>query len=918
MPRKSTKKKEGGRPAEYTIDEVRKLERSFLGEKEQQQSDPVPQGQCIDYAMAALRSCSEVSRDLNVSEFRHLCLAFYWLYAAVENSGGANSRAKSIISDLLRDYYDSILGELADLDGLQKRVPGEQAEDGSDASIIDLLDSRRRGGMRVPGSEKDDQDTLNFIVSARLTAIMGELMDWYAANGGTYADDSDLPPFVPEECALLMRFHEPLFADVDVPDRRPDVLRYKGPADPDFAGQIADDVPPQDNDSFSELSATLIVDFFERMRSEQDKVLLSGFGVPAEAATLIALGYLNGRDMAFSLEKAGFWLRYAMALGSPRAWLLHAVFFSKVGRSYLTDADGTGYTMYVSDLMQAAKLCWASHQAESPFFRHGPRPVTYYDEGGGQASIMASAINSLVNAALTLREVQLDRGHSRPELAAEISMLFDKALHGVPVQDPALCAAAAGLALLTPERVGSAEFRKIWNAWAEPGRSGKVPRMPKDPEDFSSGLIRALMPEHQRLVEITGQGISDSSCKAHRKVLEKLAADGFAKPLTLIDEQDTSPSRIELWRMAAELGSPLASCNYAYILLGEGRPADAEKPALAALRGGIPQAYYVLAKAYLSSGKTELGCTCMRYAACYMMPEARALVETLKSHGLYKPLPYMKDLDELEELAETDRTACSILSAMTMCGAVLPRDRVRSLKLMNDCVKMGDSEVAGQISYLTCDIWHDVPGYACVPDMSEALNCMYRFQMGFLGMADEEGSGEKAVGICRRMLKHLDEGKTWLEKGIRDQLKSGGGWAWMPTIGEPKGAAPTELHGLLALCEDYMEILTEERSGLCGGKMDDILVSESGWALDELCKPEALCWRRVRAECALFTALRGLGGVRLDAARRFAVEGFNCGSVICGVILGTSLAPAASDLGRSFRDENLLDSDTLLVPEMDQ
>ena len=915
MPRKNTNTKKASRQRSFTASEVQELERRLTLE-DVPPADPVPQGLCIDYAQAALRGLGEVSRDANDEEFHDLCLAFYWLYAAVENSGGASTRAMALISDLLRDYYDSLLKELAEQDGAPRRAPGEQPEDGSDESIIDLIETRRRGGMQVPGSEREDQETLNFMVNARLNAVMGDVLN-AGADGGDAEAPMEAPPFVPEECALLMRFHEPAFLKVDIPQRRSDVLRCSG-ISPDFAGQIADDIPPQDNDSFSELSATIIIDFFEIMRGVTDKVLLSGFGVPAEAATMIAMGYLNGRDMAYSLEKAGFWLRYAMALGSPRAWLLHAVFFSKIGRSYLSDADGTGYTAYCSDLIQAAKLCFASHLGDGAFFRYGPRVVASYEDGGRQVQLIASVVNSLINAALTLRELQLDRGRSRPELYEEITDLFGKACQSAPADDPALRAAAAGFVLMCPDCLDLPGMQDIWKAWGAPGRNGKAPKSPARAEEFSSALIRALIPDFEDLVVITGQGISDSRCKAHRKVLERMGAQGFARPYTLMDSGKDGEGRVDNWRKAADLGSPIASCNFAYSMMAANHPEAAEAPALSAVRGGVPQAFYVLASCYLSQGKVELGCTCMRYAEFYLMPEAAAMVDMLKDKGLYKPLPYMSDLEELEKLAATDRTACSLFSAIMMCGGVLPRDRVGSLRLMKDCADMGDPDVAGQIAYLTADIWHDVPSYTCMPDLSEALISMYRYHIGCLGR-DTDSDGERAVQICVRMLKHLYAGKTWLERGIADEIRSGGGWAWMPMLGDPPWAVQPGKHGLLQLAQDYIEILTEERSYACADGVSRESVSESGRALSELLSnPEASSWRRLKAECGLFTALRGLGGVRLKAARNFAIEGFNCGSEMCGVILGTSLAPVASSLERSFRDENLLDSDTLSVPEMDQ
>ncbi|MGN0908280.1 MAG: hypothetical protein ACI4NA_01550, partial [Succinivibrio sp.] len=110
----------------------------------------------------------------------------------------------------------------------------------------------------------------------------------------------------------------------------------------------------------------------------------------------------------------------------------------------------------------------------------------------------------------------------------------------------------------------------------------------------------------------------------------------------------------------------------------------------------------------------------------------------------------------------------------------------------------------------------------------------------------------------------------------------------------------------------------EDRAYAMGGARDPLLVTELGQGLEALCSKESLQWRRMRAECGLFTALRGTGGVRLKAARRLAVEGFNCGSELCGVLLGTGLGPVASDLGRSFRDEALLDADAILVADMDQ
>lgn len=922
MPTKRSKNKAKIKTSalKFTQELVRELEDRITGERAPE-SDVVDSDKCIEYAKSAIRKNANLGKDGNDDEFSDLCRAFYWLYAAYENSGCESGQASAMMADLLRDYYEESLNNQAGLEGKQAEdsftggAEGEERLSEPGSAFANFVKSQ------VVAAHSDvnrfDERTINFMVNARLTSVMQDIADDMDSE-----DENDNPPlFVPEECMLLLRFHEPAYSVVDKPSRHTDLIRYSGiDGNPDFAIQIAEFLADKTNNDYFGHSNSLIRGFLEVLGTTRDKDLMFGIGVPAEAGTMIALGFLNGCDMEYSPEKANFWLRYAMTLGSPRAWFLHALFFSKTGRIFSGEDDCQGYILYASDLIQAVRLCQANHEASGNFFRFGPRMITCFYENGKQRNIECSLINSLVNVGLVLRDGGLDLVESVPEFSDQLVYLFLRSYATIGRDDPALRAAAAGLALINYNFAQTEVFAEFCDGRTKPKR--KKIKSGNDQLDaleetfaLSSGIIRGLVNQHPDLVTLSALYISPGNLPSHKSVIETYASRGYARAIAMLALKGSGHPDFNMIKKAADLGQPLCGSNYAFLLINEGKGAEAEKYALLSLRNGLMQAYYALGLTYLNTGRTELGCTCMRYAADYLFPPAITLLEDLKKKHQYRPLPFMRDLESLEKLSETSASACKVLSAISMMGFILPKDRVSALMYIRKSARLGDFDSSSHLCGLFSDIWHDVPQYSCVPDISEGYRSRSRY-LSFLSETDDP-QADHVMNITKKMRDDILKGGTWLERDIAVQIESSAecGWLLDPDSDPNLASHP---HGLLPLCQDFLEMLTIERSHIESElKINDPL-SRAGRALKELTGKKDDQWRRIRTECGMLTAMRGLSGIRVQAIRRLALEGFNCDSDLCAVVLGTELGPVFSELGHSFIKNDDDTHDTVVETSMDQ
>ena len=580
MPTKKNRSKDKTRSAnsalKFTPKLVRELEDHLTGER-LPECHEVDSDKCIEYARNAIRKNANLSKDGNDDDFSDLCRAFYWLHAAYENSGAKSEQACAMMSDLLRDYYEESLNNQAGLDGkkaedsLTGGAEGDERFTEPGSAFTDFVKSQVVAAHA--DANRFDERTINFLVNARLTSVMQDIADDMDSE-----DENDNPPlFVPEECMLLLRFHEPAYTVVDKPDRHKELIRYSGiDGDPDFAVQIAEFLADKTNNDYFSHSNSLIRGFLEVLSTTRDKDLMFGIGVPAEAGVMIALGFLNGCDMEYSPEKANFWLRYAMALGSPRAWFLHALFFSKTGRIFSGEDDCQGYMLYASDLIQAVRLCQANHEASGNFFRFGPRMITCFYENGEQRNIECSLINSLVNVGLVLRDGGLDLVESVPNFSDQLVYLFLKSYATIGRDDPALRAAAAGLALINYTFAQTEVFAGFCDGRAKPKRKNR--KSGNDQLDvleevfgLSSGIIRGLVNQHPDLVTLSALYISPGNLPAHKSVIKNYASRGYARAMAMLALKGSSHPDFNMVKKAADLGQPLCGSNYAFKLINEGK-----------------------------------------------------------------------------------------------------------------------------------------------------------------------------------------------------------------------------------------------------------------------------------------------------------------------------------------------------------
>lgn len=111
-----------------------------------------------------------------------------------------------------------------------------------------------------------------------------------------------------------------------------------------------------------------------------------------------------------------------------------------------------------------------------------------------------------------------------------------------------------------------------------------------------------------------------------------------------------------------------------------------------AIKYDVVYAYYVLYRAYVKSNQ-QLAHSYLRIAAEYMFPEAVRELKVLRQEGSYNPLPYLKCLEEIEDLALKNYHASLFMCDVYTSGSILPVNLERTYfyqrqALLNGCYEL--------------------------------------------------------------------------------------------------------------------------------------------------------------------------------------------------------------------------------------
>ncbi len=172
----------------------------------------------------------------------------------------------------------------------------------------------------------------------------------------------------------------------------------------------------------------------------------------------------------------------------------------------------------------------------------------------------------------------------------------------------------------------------------------------------------------------------------------------------------------------------------------------------------------------------KLAHTYLRYASEYIFPDAIDEYRHLKATGAYTPLPYMQDIEELEEMAETNPQACLILCDMYHSGIFLPANVGKAFEYQQKAILNGYTSFFGYYQSMYKSAYPlDTPQSRYFPTFRKSLDVTYNFIRDENDDAANDNS--PAIFKMKEIINKLLAGKTQLEKDITYNLYHSEFWA---------------------------------------------------------------------------------------------------------------------------------------------
>jgi|GEM_PF-1853409 len=647
-------------------------------------------------------------------------------------------------------------------------------------------------------------------------------------------------------------------------------------------------------------AAALIAQFGEYLVTSADNDFAIGFGMPAEAAYRIAMEYLRGGDLPRSVRRASVWLHYAMAAGSPRAWLAFAVFFEELVHVPEEERQKRSGALYAEALEHAVLLCQAARLPSGAASVHQSHLVLTVRTQEGEEMLEPALLLSLmaVTDVMATRQAGFDLSEAFPYLI-EIARATAAAFGPGPDIAASLCR------LLSIAGTGD------WEKETERLTLEIFP-MKKNPAPGLLGLeiLKPYLGKKRQGVDLTllslGSGILDDpevykACKA-------LSERGYARASFSLASAQWAKQGAEgfdqrLWALCADQGHPVASYNCCVHDIGKGRLDEAEKRAFYALRSRIPQAFFMLYEIFTQKGETELGCTCLRYACEYLMKPALDEAARLKKARLWRPLPFIRDLEKIEERAKKDPVAAGFLGSLYCSGLIVPCDRGRAMEWFRLGAARGEPLSGRHLSASYGQMWDEEPGSFYVMPVGEGIASTSRYGLNGRSIPDPQ-QAERTAGLVKKLYADLRSGKTWLERELMVQCENSPQWDRtlfnvddQDEEEEDEESAPAAAYSFYPCADDYLD-------KICNDQWDDYAFGSEYADDDDL--QASLSWRQtdleyvlpkagdpqygmILAEIRALTALRGVSGPDLKAFEKFAFQGFNADSALCEMLISTDL-----------------------------
>ena len=389
-------------------------------------------------------------------------------------------------------------------------------------------------------------------------------------------------------------------------------------------------------------------------------------GMPAAAAYKIGLAYYFGTDLPHDIDKAGRWLSYAAMVGHPGAIYARQLFILDVAAS----AEEWNAAFAVP-LFQAFKLAYNRESGLSNI-RFDYLYENDVENGTLASDLLYNLLITHINS-LRLGYIQID------DL---IAFLLSPQITEIIFSDIALMKVLlARILLIDNEEIKSYVLQNL----------DKDSNSPQILFDIAIDLLKDAYEKHhcaEALEFLADLLISNKFDLKNEPLIEKAIEERAGADLAFklgsyfwngIDGKQDLQNSEKWWKKAAELGSSLALFNLSISDLDNQDLKSAVKHAVRAVNSGMILGFYVLYKALFES-HPELAHTYLRYGAEYELPTCVKEYEQLKKQRKFKPLKFIKIIDNIEKLTTKDASACLFMQRLYTNGTLLPRDLFKAEK----------------------------------------------------------------------------------------------------------------------------------------------------------------------------------------------------------------------------------------------
>ena len=264
------------------------------------------------------------------------------------------------------------------------------------------------------------------------------------------------------------------------------------------------------------------------------------------------------------------------------------------------------------------------------------------------------------------------------------------------------------------------------------------------------------------------------------KYLNKLSKQGFARATFILGkrarENCNDEKAVSYWKKASEQGDYLSFISLALSCAESGARKESIEYATRAVDRGMVLGYMVLYQEYLATDPM-LAYTYLRYASEYLIPKATLKLVACKKEGTYKPLPFLRHFEQLEELSKEDAYACQLLSRFYALGIIMPCNGKKSLDYQLQSFSLGGgTSVLHLYDNGYQNFSQDTRNFSLFPTFREVLSSG---SFDFIVNDAEEDVEVRAIGdkdrvdrIFSDIVNDLINGTTKLEHDILHNLKA--------------------------------------------------------------------------------------------------------------------------------------------------